>query len=69
MEQEPTPVQQPLPGIPLCTRSYTALGKQVLFDGLHFADAVDADAASCITRAMNAEIAAVEHTRLLAMLR
>lgn len=53
----PKPVQQVLPGIPCASPSskrYTGDSKQVLRDGVHFADACDENAASCIIDALNA---------------
>jgi hypothetical protein len=52
----PEPVQRGLPGIPASSPSqkrFQALGKQVLFEGAHYADAVHPDAANCIVDALN----------------
>jgi hypothetical protein len=51
------PVQQELPHIPARTpgvKRYTACGKQVVWDGKHFGDMVDENAASRAADAMNA---------------
>lgn len=52
--------QPPLPGIPgpplqgRAGERFACMGKEVLCDGAHYADAVNADAASNIANALNA---------------
>lgn len=71
MEPTPEPVQQSLPGIPYIpgATSFRALGKQVLKDGEHYADARDTDAAERIVRAMNAEVGQSDWAYILAQAR